>query len=77
MTISMNLHPEGKWENIRAYIYGAQHGACIVVNLSDDYESATSIAIHYGGEENKEEFIKMMQEAFAKLTQREEEKKDG
>ncbi len=77
MSLSMNFHPiDGKWEGVQVEIYPAEHGACIVIGLDDKFTS-NDIAIHYGPEENREGFIKMVQKAFSKLTQREEEKKDG
>ncbi len=76
MSFSMNLHPVGKWEGAKVEIYSKGHGSCIQITLEDGH-LWSSIALHYGGEENKEEFIKMMKEAFVKLTEEKEEKKDG
>ncbi len=78
MSLSMNLHPVDKWKSIRVDIYPVDRGSCIVIGLDDKFTlNNVTIALHYGGEENREGFIQMVKEAFANLTQREEEKKDG
>ncbi len=71
MSLSMNIHPiSGRWSTVHITLYGPEHGSCIVINL----DSQASIALHYGAEKHKEEFIMMMKEAFSKLTIGEEEK---
>jgi len=64
MSISMNIHPgpDDKWKNVEATLYGYKEGSCINLLIGSH-----TISIHYGGESNRNEFIKRLKEEINKL----------
>ena len=66
MSISMNIHPNKKWKTVTAELYKKGEGACIGLTLNDG-QSFADLSLHYGSEENREEFIAMFKEAVSKL----------
>lgn len=66
MSISMNIHPKDKWVQIQTSLYDEGQGACINLTFLD-YNSSACISIHYGKEENRDEFVKMFKESVSKL----------
>lgn len=70
MSMSQNIFPEkgDKWEYISAHLNDPSGGSCIVINL--DY---VSIAIHYGSEGNKRDFLSRFKATVAALPDEETE----
>ena len=67
MSMSQNIFPEGeKWDRISAQLNNHRQGACIVLNFDN-----TSIAIHYGDETNRQEFVSRFKAAVAALPKEE------
>ena len=62
MSFSINFHPDGKWELIKCEHYGPNSGSCINFWFDDN-----TVSIHYGGQENRFDFITQFKKVVAAL----------
>ena len=63
--LSMNIHPiHDKWEKVDVRSNGAEEGSCVAIWLDG---LAVTLSLHYGGEENKAEFVRKFKEAVARI----------
>jgi len=64
MSFGMNIHPEdhNKWGRIIFDLYGPNGGNALIIHLD-----TSTIAIHFGDDANRYEFVKKFKDYFAGL----------
>jgi hypothetical protein len=54
MSLSINIHPTGKWARVTATLWGSGGGNALTINVFDEStEGSRSIIIHYNGDKKE------------------------
>lgn len=65
MPMQINIHPRNavKYEGkVGVDVYGVGEGQCLWIQLEDN-----RVVLHYGDDASKDDFLRMMKEAFEKI----------
>jgi len=65
MPMQINIHPRNavKYEGkVGVGVYGVGEGQCLWIQLEDN-----RVVLHYGDDASKNDFLRMMKEAFEKI----------
>jgi len=65
MPMQVNIHPRDcvKYEGkVGVGVYGVGEGQCLWIQLEDN-----RVVLHYGDDASKDDFLRMMKEAFEKI----------
>ncbi len=65
--ISQNIHPCSTWSSIKAYLYGINRGSCVSLEFIDEEGNKIYITIHYGFEEEKDNFVEQLKKVISSL----------
>ena len=67
MSMSINLHPNTKWNRVSAVFYGKGQGECVDILLHGENGDSADLALHFGHFEYAQEFVDKLKIAILSL----------